>query len=254
MDTYRRGLVIFSVLLGTLCGMVQTASAAMQIFVKSLTGVTYTLNVTPSDSIEDVRAQLQYCSGLPPNVQLLIFAGKSLKDGKTLSDYNIQKESILHVAYDFTTRILTGNQTWDPSGMWGVAMNDPAGVMGTNWTGLAIDGDLEIAATSYSPFTIKLYSAAGDRPGAMPHFDPGKPYSWTIATVSGSVTGFSPDKFVVDTTGFSNPFSGTFSVTQGSIALTYTPTVAVPEPATWHYLAIALVIIVAVGRRVRRGE
>ena len=139
--------------------------------------------------------------------------------------------------------IHTGSQTWAPAGTYQWEIQDVDAGPGTGWDLVDITGTLDITATPAQPFVIDVVSlGAGGLPGLVGDFNPLGVYSWEIARTTGGVSGFSPEKFLVDLDNFQNSWhGGRWWVSLGnqgnSVFLNY----AIPEPSSGLLALLALV-------------
>jgi autotransporter-associated beta strand protein len=145
----------------------------------------------------------------------------------------------------------TGSQTWAGGGTYLWEINDVNAGIGTDpgWDWVNISGSLSITATDLNPFSIDITSLTlANTAGLIHNFADLTSYSWTLATASGGISGFSMDAFILNTSAFQNSFTGSFglAVSGNDLVLSYT---AVPEPSTALLILLACAGFILLRRR-----
>jgi len=181
-------------------------------------------------------------------------AGATLAGHGTLGALTIASGATLAPG-DSPGTLSAGDTTFAGGATFQFELNNATGAAGTNWDLLAVNGTLTLSATSGNPFTLDLTSlTSGNATGLAANFDATSDYSFTFLTTTAGVSGFSSDAFAIATSHFSNPFSGTWSVSLTNsgrdLSLNYAGSAsAIPEPSTYAALAGIAALGLAAWRR-----
>ena len=169
----------------------QTATA-MTIYVLDSTYTSQTLEVEPSDTIENVKQKIQDRTSIAPDKQYLYFGGTLLEEGYTLTDYSIGRGSTLPLV-----ATAAFSSTPLPNVGWNFGVNDMTAGAGVGWTLWQTNDPVDLTSYGSGAITFSIFGYNGLLAGTPSGYDPTSPYSLTFLTAAGGISGFSASQFDV---------------------------------------------------------
>ena len=173
------------------------AATAMTIYVLDPTYTTLTLEVEPSDSIDNVKEkindekQIQDSTTIDPASQYLYFGGRLLEGGD-LSDYNVGPGSTLPLV-----ATAAFSSTPLPYVVWNFGVNDMTAGAGFGWTSWQTNDRMDLSSYGPGAITFNVFGYNGLLAGTPSGYEPTSPYSLTFLTAAGGISGFSASQFDV---------------------------------------------------------
>jgi len=229
----RIGRAASSTLLLLAASVVMTrVSSGMPVFVLQPTYSTLTLDVEPSDTIENVKAKLQDLAGFAPESQYLYFAGQLMEDGYALADYNVTRNSTIPLVATaaFATTPL-------PNTAWSFGVNSMTAGSGTGWTSWQTSGAVDFSSFGTGAIALKVFGYNGSVAGTPANYSSASSYALPFFTATGGISGFSPAQFSI-----TGAFAGLASVSQSGNTLRLGVT-AVPEPAGLVLAGVGVLVV-----------
>ena len=222
-----------------------SAAISMDLYVLDPTYSTFLLDVEPSDTIENVMAKIQDSQGIPPDRQYLYFGSRFLESGRTVSDYNILRNSTLNLV-----GITAYAGTPLPHTTWNFGVADITAGPGNGWTLWQHAGTLDLSTYTPGAISLVIHGYNGTAEGTPNGYDPTVSYSLTLLTASGGITGFSPSQFSL-----SGTFSGTASLSQvGNTLVLLVPASATPVPEPSPGVATLGMTLLLAAQELRRRK
>ena len=220
----------------------QTATA-MTIYILDSTYTSLTLEVEPSDSIDNVKQKTQDFTGIDPASQYLYFGGTLLEEGYTLSEYSIGRGSTLPLV-----ATAAFSSTPLPNLVWNFGVNDMTAGAGVGWTLWQTNDPVDLSSYGPGAITFNVFGYNGLLAGTPSGYDSASPYSLTFLTAAGGISGFSASQFDVMGT-----FADKASIVQsGNSLLLQIGASAVPEIDPNSLGSVLALVLGSLGQLERR--